>query len=491
MKIIVSKLRIRTALNCLVLLSLPLLSLYASDAPTAHAQGMNRQIPTAASQSRKIILVPGTVAVGGEIQNAIVVALEGARDLFPTITYFAITDLRLDGNWALASVIGLAHVHDGLVWSIDDGAWVGVVLLKQDQNGSWMGGTQGTPLFSSLIDEAPSTFLDGTAKQNLDLLRQPSGQQPSIQSENTYLFPWLPGASMFYGNQGVHDNGFSGIVSGWKAVDMMSDGNTGLLHAPNSLLAAAPGTITYKCTDSNNVAIHLGDFFYTHLVDNPGLLVGSSFAQGAELGQMKVGSFGKTGSGCGWANQPAGWFHVHWGFPNTDLHVENWTLTLSTENWTNGAATVTPGGGWITAIGSSACSAPILSGPSDGFASTSQTITFNWSALSGCIFNGYTFRVKTVPTMDSGGVTIVDTANTLPSRTQTIPSQWNKQDLYWGVQAANAPFGASWTVRALRIDPGNAVPTDYGYCSNEGQRCTFSGTAQIWTTAQTTTSSDR
>ncbi len=46
--------------------------------------------------------------------------------------------------------------------------------------------------------------------------------------------------------------------------------------------------------------------------------------------------------------------------------------------------------------------------------------------------------------------------------------------------AANAPFGASWSVGQFNIQPGNAVPTDYGYCSDEGQRCAFSGSAQIY-----------
>lgn len=104
--------------------------------------------------------------------------------------------------------------------------------------------------------------------------------------------------------------------------------------------------------------------------------------------------------------------------------------------------------------GGSSCPGPSLNSPSDGYISTSQTINFSWSAVSGCTFNGYTFRIKDTATMDSGGTTIVDTGVGGTSRTETIGSQWNNRDLYWGVRAANAPNGANWSVRRFRIEPG-------------------------------------
>ncbi|MCI0710704.1 MAG: M23 family metallopeptidase [Chloroflexi bacterium] len=104
--------------------------------------------------------------------------------------------------------------------------------------------------------------------------------------------------------------------------------------------------------------------------------------------------------------------------------------------------------------GGDACSAPALNNPPDGYVSGSQTITFSWSSISGCTYNGYTFRIKNTNNMDSGGTTIVDTGEGGTSRTETIGSQWNNQDLYWGVRAANAPNGASWAVRRFRIEPG-------------------------------------
>jgi hypothetical protein len=101
-----------------------------------------------------------------------------------------------------------------------------------------------------------------------------------------------------------------------------------------------------------------------------------------------------------------------------------------------------------------ACSAPTLNSPSDGQVLSSRTVTFSWQGLSGCAFNGYTFRIKNVSNMDSGGTTIIDTGEGSTQRTETITG-WDNQDLYWGVRAANAPNGASWAIRRFRIEPGS------------------------------------
>ncbi|HRF95015.1 MAG TPA: hypothetical protein PLZ51_07470, partial [Aggregatilineales bacterium] len=111
----------------------------------------------------------------------------------------------------------------------------------------------------------------------------------------------------------------------------LSDGNTSAGNAPNRLLASAGGSIGYVCDDGVNVAIKIGDLFYTHLLWNSNLYFGKSFIQGDELGQLKTGSFSAT---CGHATQNAQTFHVHWGFPNTgSLVVEGWTLTFSDQQW--------------------------------------------------------------------------------------------------------------------------------------------------------------
>ena len=104
------------------------------------------------------------------------------------------------------------------------------------------------------------------------------------------------------------------------------------------------------------------------------------------------------------------------------------------------------------------CSAPSLIEPGDEATLSSRTITFRWNAVSGCTFNGYTFRIKNTSDMDSGGTTLIDTGEGGMQRTETI-NGWDNQDLCWGVKATNAPNGASWAVRRFRINPQSSTGT--------------------------------
>jgi len=109
-------------------------------------------------------------------------------------------------------------------------------------------------------------------------------------------------------------------------------------------------------------------------------------------------------------------------------------------------------------LGGGTCSAPSLIEPADGAVLGSHTITFRWNAVSGCTFNGYTFRVCTSPDVDNLSNCFIDTGEAGTQRTETITGRDN-QDLYWGVRAANAPGGASWAVRRFRIEPGSPPPS--------------------------------
>ena len=103
-----------------------------------------------------------------------------------------------------------------------------------------------------------------------------------------------------------------------------------------------------------------------------------------------------------------------------------------------------------------------------------------------CQHNGFTFRIKTVPDMESGGETVIDTGEGSTQRTVTFDSQWDNRDLYWSVRAANAPGGASWApARTFRISSppsisfntanGNSFPS--GRIESRDRTWTFQGTA--------------
>ena len=136
---------------------------------------------------------------------------------------------------------------------------------------------------------------------------------------------------------------------------------------------------------------------------------------------------------------------------NSDFYIASHTTNSCRSYWTFGGA-LKYGFMHINGGSSQRCTAPALLSPNDGEIKNSQTVTFQWNTLSGCTYNGYTFRVKNTSNMDSGGTTIIDTGEGSTQRTETI-NGWDNQDLYWGVKAANAPNGADWSVRRFRISP--------------------------------------
>jgi hypothetical protein len=98
-----------------------------------------------------------------------------------------------------------------------------------------------------------------------------------------------------------------------------------------------------------------------------------------------------------------------------------------------------------------ACGAPVLKLPLDGAVQSSDSLAFGWLPLADCTFSGYVVRIKNVASMDSGGLTLVDTVVPTAQYATTLSSANENMDLFWGVRAANAPAGATWTVRRFRI----------------------------------------
>ncbi|MBN1137145.1 MAG: CHAP domain-containing protein, partial [Anaerolineae bacterium] len=136
----------------------------------------------------------------------------------------------------------------------------------------------------------------------------------------------------------------------------------------------------------------------------------------------------------------------------------------------------------------SPCLGPTLRDPPNGHIETAdRSVTFRWNEVD-CDHSGFTFRIKTVPDMESGGQIVVDVGESGTERTETFSSQWDNQDLYWSVRAANAPGGAAWAPsRVFRIEPnaspsisfntanGNTFPS--GRIESRDRNWTFQGTA--------------
>ncbi len=141
----------------------------------------------------------------------------------------------------------------------------------------------------------------------------------------TRELPWRDG-SMSLGPRGVHDLGYG--LAGWLAVDWVSQGQPG--QAPNMVYAAEAGEISYICRDATQLSMRVGDLFYAHLVDG-GYQIGHHFEQGDPIGPLVTGSFDDW---CGWASQPEGDYHLHWGFPPGDfITAGGWVLDTHGSTW--------------------------------------------------------------------------------------------------------------------------------------------------------------
>ena len=287
------------------------------------------------AQELNVTLLPGTVDLDPLVQEAVIAALAANSPLLGQAAYFAATDLRSADGWALVSIVGLDALAEDQSWHAEDGSWFGLILAHETEPGIWEAGVQGTKLYASMLEGVPAAVADVTE------LRAQVDQFAANADSSTMILPWQAGKAMIYGPLGIHDGG-----SGWKAVDMASDGNTSAGHSSGKVVAALAGTIDYVCKDGNTVTIRVGNLLYAHLLDNPGLFSGRRFLQGEEMGQLKAGSFNAL---CGYAYQPSNWFHLHWAFPNADLQAENWTLSMATGLWTNGTRSVAPGRDWIVA----------------------------------------------------------------------------------------------------------------------------------------------
>jgi thermitase len=399
-----------------------------------------------------LLLVPGNAALSADAEQALreVLVRERGRSIAAS-NYYTVSALRQEDDWYFVSVVGLMLLDPDIGWRLEDANWFGLVLLYLTEGGTWQGAIEGASAFTELLAQVPVSILTVEAKQGIDPL------QWDAQAVEVYRFPWQTGARMVYGSLGVHDNGFNGVVSGWKAVDFLSNGDTNAGYAPNRLLAAAAGSIGYVCRDETSVAIRIGSLFYTHLLDNSDLLTGMPFNQGDELGQMRSGSFNDR---CGYASQGTSWFHVHWGFPNTNnaFPVEDWILNLSDSIWHRGSETRGPNSLFQAGSNNAPCSAPVLNSPTGGASLSSTAISFSWTAISGCTFSGYSLRVNDSANIDD--TPIIDTSVMGTSYTAVIASQWHNRELWWGVRAANSATGAEWGTSHFRINiPDTTPPT--------------------------------
>ena len=151
-------------------------------------------------------------------------------------------------------------------------------------------------------------------------------------------FPWQAGKKMLMGPRGVHGAGDFG-TTGMVAIDWVSGDDFGGNAANNTVYASAGGTIDYICHGTLQSAIRVTDgttiVLYAHLIYNSNMTIGHTYVRGEPIGVLKYGAFNES---CGWAEQSANHYHLHWMIVPAGgrYRAESWSLTTALATWNRG-----------------------------------------------------------------------------------------------------------------------------------------------------------
>jgi hypothetical protein len=193
------------------------------------------------------------------------------------------------------------------------------------------------------------------------------------------VFPWQPGTRAVYGTLGIHAGSRS--LPGSSAVDFVGGDTYGSSVMPAYAYGVANGIVTSVCRDDNNVGIlvdsgSVGKFYYLHL--NPydsNLQNGLQILAGRPISSLVRGNFGfglqpdcyqpdpgganynpsgTRNCDCGWAQQMASSYHLHFAFipSNGYFQIGGCNLNMSTQLWVCGMQSIGVNG-WLSTGGSS------------------------------------------------------------------------------------------------------------------------------------------
>jgi murein DD-endopeptidase MepM/ murein hydrolase activator NlpD len=297
---------------------------------------------------------------------------------------------------------------------------------------------------------------------------QLSAQAASAAPAGLLQFPYPRGEAWTFG--GVHSNDGSG--GDMSSIDFSKGWPQWGADTSNIWVAAAAGGVPSKISSCSFHIDHGGGWLtaYYHL-DNIQSYSGS-IQQNDRIGNI---ANNKTQALCNGGSSTGP--HVHFTLRYNGALVaingtalSGWVIHAGTSNYDYDHSDM-----WLIRDGvkkyayqdpiindtnaNAPCPAPALSSPADGYISSGQGLTFKWAAVYGCIFSGYTLRVKDTSDMDSGGNIILEKSVSGTSQNETVAAQWDDTTLYWGVQAANAANGAAWSVRHFLVPSSPNPPS--------------------------------
>jgi hypothetical protein len=252
------------------------------------------------------------------------------------------------------TLVGVALVDcDNL--NVQDAFRIFTVILEKDTNGTYTNGAA----------EGDYEYTEAIARTNLDL-RVKFILDPATEllltgsmtcsdywcmSGDNYMgpddivvppgltmpmwFPWSQDSLMVYSVLGLHNPGFGIAPDEGGAVDFLSDGDIGSLHAPNMMYTAMAGDVVNVCHDGLQTAIYLKSeeayIVQAHLQYDPRINIGQEWDVGMTLGPMITGAH--PDARCGYTDQLDNHFHVHYAFKWQSNHVLGFEKAFRTEDW--------------------------------------------------------------------------------------------------------------------------------------------------------------
>jgi len=289
---------------------------------------------TAIAQEVTPSIVDTTIPVSEGIRTAVNAWLETSAPA--PLPYWAITYVGEENEETgdiFVSVVALAVADHNVQWRITDNSvvtWMGSVIVHADQT--------------------VEVYSDGGYAE--DQARKVGGKlaTPLLDGGGGNVrFPWDSGTSMMYGTRGVHAaGGGADYAVGFSAVDFLGGNDLGSGVASDRVYAVATGEVDYVCQDPVTTLIRTENtetndyYIYAHLLENLHLTEGYTFYQGDYIGSLKHGTFDDN---CGWAEQTAQHYHLHFGFKFSGGYfaMEGCVLSLSSQKWTCGTKTITTG----------------------------------------------------------------------------------------------------------------------------------------------------
>jgi hypothetical protein len=278
------------------------------------------------------------------------------------------------------ALVGVALVPCGIT-NVENALKIYSVYLEKDPSGDYVSGSvEGDPAYTE--DIAYGTTLSRIVKKSLDpntelLLTgsrvcsdywcdesegflDPSDIAVPPNLTLPIWFPWESGSLMVYSVLGLHNPGYGIAPEDGGAVDFLSDGDTGSLHAPNMMFTAMAGDVVNVCHDGLQTALYYKSeeayIVQAHLQYDNRISIGQSWDIGLPLGPMITGSHPEAR--CGYTDQLDTHFHIHYAFKwqvggawgiDKAFRTEDWFITTD-GIWQDGHAVLDDMGvgDWMT-----------------------------------------------------------------------------------------------------------------------------------------------